>query len=187
MRLPIALALAVAVLPNLAVPQSSTIPEPVAADALLEQAQTEAKAQNKNVLVKFSASWCGWCHRLDDFLTKTEVGQKVKSQYIVVTLIVMENGEHKPKENPGGMDVLTRLGGAQSGIPYFAVLDPAGKTLVTSNPHKDKPGNVGFPVEDFEIAHFLTMVKTTSKLSAPDLAATESWLKENAKKIKGGQ
>src|SRR5690606_8667652 len=52
-------------------------------DTLLNNAYTKAKAEKKNVLVKFSASWCGWCHKMDDFLTKTELGKKVKDQFIV--------------------------------------------------------------------------------------------------------
>jgi thioredoxin-related protein len=30
--------------------------------AALEQAQKE----NKNVILKFGANWCGWCHKLSD-------------------------------------------------------------------------------------------------------------------------
>lgn len=179
-----------AFIPLLAIAATSLATEPTtpaeSADAVLKKAQAEAKAQKKNVLVKFSASWCGWCHRLDDFLTKTDIGKKVKSQYVVVTLIVNESADHKDLENPGGLDVLAKLGGADSGIPYFAVMDPSGKTLINSNPNKEKPGNVGFPVEDFEIAHFMKMLKTTSKLTEKELAEVDTWFKANAKKIKGG-
>ncbi len=155
-------------------------------ESLLKKASAEAKAQNKNVLVKFSASWCGWCHRLDDFLNKTEAGKLVKDQFVVVTIIVLESADHKSDENPGGAELLAKLGGAESGIPYFATMTPAGKTILTSNPNKDKPGNIGFPVEDFEIAHFMTILKKSTKLDEKHLAKVEAGLKENAKKIKGG-
>ncbi len=159
-------------------------------ESIIQKAQAQAQEQKKNILVKFSASWCTWCHRMDDWLKKTEAGQMVANQYIIVTLIVDEAEDKKALENPGANDFKSKLGGNQQGIPFFAIIDPSGKTLQTSlRPSDDptkKPSNIGFPVEDFEIAHFMKMVKTTSKLTIPELAKAEISLKENAKKIKGG-
>mgnify|MGYP003704433627 CR=1 FL=1 len=41
---------------------------------VLDAALTKAKAEHKNVFVHFSASWCGWCHKLEAFM-KTDEGQ----------------------------------------------------------------------------------------------------------------
>ncbi|MGK6342766.1 thioredoxin family protein [Chryseobacterium sp. DT-3] len=35
------------------------------ADIELNKALTEAKAQKKNVLLVFHASWCGWCKLME--------------------------------------------------------------------------------------------------------------------------
>ena len=161
---------------------------PQSADFILAKARTQAAEQNKNILVKFSASWCGWCHRMDDWLKKSDEGKMVANQYIVVTLIVDESEDHKAEENPGASEFRQTIGGDGLGIPFFAILDKNGKMLINSNPKskEEKPSNIGFPVEDFEIAHFMKMVKSTSKLTIPELAKAETSLKENAKKIKGG-
>lgn len=157
------------------------------ADAIMAKAKTQAAKENKNILVKFSASWCGWCHRMSDWLKDTDGGKMVAGQYVVVTLIVDESDDHKSDENPGANEIRTKLGGDGVGIPFFAIVDKDGKMLANSNPNKDKkePGNIGFPVENAEISHFMAMVKATSKLKAEQLAKVETSLKDNAKKIKG--
>ena len=158
------------------------------ADFILTKAKAQAAKENKNILVKFSASWCTWCHRMDDWLKKTDEGKMVADQYILVTLIVDEDENHAAEENPGADDFRKTIGGDQLGIPFFAILDKNGKMLINSNPKgkDEKPSNIGFPVEDFEIAHFMKMVKTTSKLNSDQLKKTQTSLEESAKKIKGG-
>lgn len=156
------------------------------ADAIMAKAKQQAAKENKNILVKFSASWCVWCHRMDDWMHDTEAGKLVAKQYVVVVLIVDEDDKHKADENPGADDLRHRMGGDQVGIPFFGMLDKTGKVLATSNPNKDKPGNIGFPVEDNEIEHFLKMVADTSKLTKAQIEQVRASLKESAKKINGG-
>lgn len=155
-------------------------------EAIMARAKQQASKENKNILVKFSASWCGWCHRMDDWMKDTEAGKLVAKQYVVVVLIVDEDEKHKADENPGADDLRHKMGGDKVGIPFFGMLDKDGKVLATSNPYKDKPGNIGFPVEGFEIDHFLTMISSTSKLSKAQIDGVRTSLTENAKKIKGG-
>jgi uncharacterized protein YyaL (SSP411 family) len=58
---------------------------------------------------------------------------------------------------PGGTDVLKRYQEKEQGIPWFVFLDGDGQPVVNSTGPK---GNVGFPAEPFEIAHFQTMLQT---------------------------
>ena len=37
-----------------------------AAEEIMDIVFQEAKEENKNVFLMFHASWCGWCHRMDD-------------------------------------------------------------------------------------------------------------------------
>ena len=150
------------------------------AKTLVDAASAKAAAKGKNVLVIFHASWCGWCHKLDDFLDKSEPGKKIKGALEVVHVTVMESQDHKADENEGGAELLKKLGGGDTGIPYYAILDPKGKVLATSNPNKGKPGNIGYPAQPEEIAHFVSMLTAGApKLTAADRAEIEAWLKAN--------
>jgi hypothetical protein len=84
-----------------------------------------------------------------------------------------------------GKEVLGRYPNASDGgIPWIAILDPNGEVLATSNGPK---GNIGYPAEPDEIAHFLAMLKKTVKRIEPEqLDRIESALKDAAAKIKAG-
>ena len=91
-----------------------------------------------------------------------------------------------PERMTAGQEVEKRFRPAASrGRPWFAVIDAKGRALATS----DGPeGNVGFPVEPGEIAHFMDVLKETARrMSADDLAKVEQALKDNAAKIKGAR
>lgn len=69
-----------------------------------------------------------------------------------------------------------------AGIPWMAILDADGKTLITSDGPK---GNIGFPVEPHEIEHFLAMIRKTAKnLGADELSGLDQVLRETARKLK---
>jgi hypothetical protein len=81
----------------------------------------------------------------------------------------------------GAKDLFKKYAGEKSqGIPWFVFLDPAGSALVDSIGPK---GNVGFPWEDFEIAHFVTMLEKVHKRITPtDIEFLKQSLTENRKK-----
>lgn len=145
-------------------------------EAILKAASAKATAENKNILVMFHASWCGWCHKLDDFLTKTDEGKVVAEQFVLVHITVLENEEHKADENAGGAELLKKLGGEGSGIPYFAVMNAKQEVLITSNPKEEGPGNIGYPAAKEEIAHFMKMLR----VGAPRLTRTQRTAVEKA-------
>ena len=153
------------------------------AEAVMKKAYQDAAKQNKNVLVVFHASWCGWCHRFDDFLTKSDEGKKVASSYVLVHLDVLESEEKKSEENAGGEEMMNNWGGKDAGIPFMVVLDKHGKKLADSNRETGKPStNMGYPAAKEEIAHFMGLLDKTTKLSASEKAKIRTWLVTNAPK-----
>src|SRR5262245_14541783 len=43
---------------------------PLPAKQIVQEAQQKAKKQKKGVMVIFHASWCGWCHKLEDVMNR---------------------------------------------------------------------------------------------------------------------
>ncbi|HWE40234.1 MAG TPA: thioredoxin family protein [Isosphaeraceae bacterium] len=122
------------------------------ADAKLEKALAEAKSKGKMVFLHFGAPWCGWCHRLDDFLARPDVAEVVGRDFVMLKV--------DTDRDRGGSALWTRFNPARGGIPWFAFLDADGKALTTSDGPR---GNIGYPATPEEIAHFLKMLETTHK------------------------
>ncbi|MBX7134128.1 MAG: thioredoxin family protein [Fimbriimonadaceae bacterium] len=148
---------------------------------LLAEAGSKAKSEKKNVLVVFHASWCGWCHKFEDFMALKQFAPVFDANYVTVRVDVMEQPDKASLMNPGGGELLTKLtGGVQTGIPYFAVLDPSGKKIMDSiRPVEGKKGgNIGHPAAPEEIAWFMEVLKKTAKHMKPaESKAIEDWLK----------
>ncbi len=72
------------------------------ADVVLNKALTQAKAENKNVLLVFHASWCGWCKLMEKNMNLSATKPLFDKNYITVYVDVQERGEKKSLENPGG-------------------------------------------------------------------------------------
>lgn len=160
---------------------SSDAPKP--AGEVLKVAGAKAKANKKSVMVIFHASWCGWCHRFDKYLADPAFGDPIKKNFEIVHLVVQESPDKKALENPGGAEVQTMFGGKDAGLPFMAVTDASGKLLANSNAKDGKSGNIGCPVTDEEIAHFLKMLERSApRISAEERARLGKWLKANAPK-----
>jgi len=134
-------------------------PAPSAA-SIVDAAETKAAAEHKNVLLMFHASWCGWCHKLDDFLAKPEIAPLIDSNYVTIHVVVQESDDKKDLNNPGGDALLESLGGKDQGIPYYAILSPTNETLAVSK--NDHGANIGYPGDDDEIPVFMKMIRSTS-------------------------
>ena len=144
----------------------------VNSEELMRSALSKAGTENKRVFLHFGAPWCGWCHKLEAWMEKPDVAPILAKSFVDLKIDV--------DRNPGGKELCNKLGGGDGGIPWLAVLDAEGKTLVTSN--APESGNIGFPYKDEEIAWFIQMLKKSTDLSADDLAKLEASLKESRDK-----
>ena len=128
---------------------------------LISQAEAQASAEHKNILVLFTASWCGPCHMLSGFFTEKKVAPIIDQNFVTVRLDVGERrNDSKHVNTPGAEKYMAALGGETAGYPYFAILDPAGKTIVSSLRNGDKESNIGYPQNAPQIDWFLHMIQT---------------------------
>lgn len=132
------------------------------AGKLRDAAYARAKQEGKLVFQHYGAPWCGWCHRLEEWMALPEVAPLLAKQFVDLKVDI--------DRNAGGDAMLDAMrGGKDGGIPWFAFVDADGKVLVTSDGEK---GNTGFPGAPEEIAHFRTMLeKAATKLTKAEIDA----------------
>jgi thiol-disulfide isomerase/thioredoxin len=147
-------------------------PKPLNAEQVYEQALALAGKENKRVFLHFGAPWCGWCHRLEDFLTRPEIEEIMAKDYILVKIDL--------DRMVGAKAIDKRIRKKGRGIPWHAILDAEGKVLITS----DGPeGNIGYPLRPAEIAHFIRMIKKTSRnITSGQISKIEKTLSQKQKK-----
>ncbi len=143
------------------------------AQQIVARAVRQAQAEHKNVLVKFGASWCGWCHRFDRFLASSEpAGKLMRDNFVIVPLTVLESKDKKALETPGGNELLVAVGGKDAGLPWFYFLDQQGAKIGDSNIAPASAGmgsNVGHPDTPQEVAAFVTLLARV----APHMTGTD--------------
>ena len=141
------------------------------ADAILKEARATAAKENKNVMVIFHASWCGWCRAMDSAMQDPSVQSYFDKHYVITHLTVYERENKKVLENLGAEQFLADHDGADKGIPFWLILDPNGKTLADSQKAPGK--NTGCPTTKEEVAHLLTVLEKTSTLTTDEKLAVE--------------
>ncbi len=131
-----------------------------ASDALAASIKM-ASAEDKLVFLHFGAPWCGWCHRLENWMANPEVAAILSKAFVDVKI--------DTDRMIGGQELLdAHSKGKSGGIPWCEMLDSKGVALVNSN---GPGGNIGFPAAPEEIAWFVEMLKKSgAKLSADDIA-----------------
>ena len=132
------------------------------AQTLLDEAVAKAKAEKKQVLVHFGAPWCGWCHRMEDWMARPEVAAILAKDFFDLKIDV--------DRTVGGKELNSKMAGASSGIPWFAIVECCGKVVADSN--APEGGNIGFPYQNKEIAHFEAMLRKAAVNMTPQDIAT---------------
>lgn len=153
------------------------------ATALFGQAQAEAQREHKDILMVFSASWCGPCRKYEQFLDDQQMKAITDRAFVVVRIDVGEEyGRDKSRQNtPGGEQLRTELGAVgEPGFPFIVITDTRGKPVVNSYRDGNKDANIGYPALPEEIAWYGTMLQRVPGLSAADVAATRGWLLQHS-------
>lgn len=149
----------------------------LSAGDVLKPVYAKAVKENKNVLVIFHASWCGWCRKMDSSLHDKAVAPLIHKNYEIAHLTVYESPGKKHLENPCALELLTKHAGADQGLPYWFVFDKNGKLLADA---QYKPGqNTGCPASEEEVAYFITVLKKTSSLKGDELEVIRKRFRKN--------
>jgi thioredoxin-related protein len=147
--------------------------EPRDARDVLKKGLAAAREQNKRVFLHFGAPWCAWCGRLDTFLARESITELMAVDYIDLKIDIDRMIHGKDLEKEFRKD--------DGGIPWYAILDADGNVLATA----DGPqGNIGFPVTQQEISHFITTIDGTRRnLNPEQVQSLRDALTENGNRI----
>jgi thioredoxin-related protein len=151
---------------------------PKDAQLVLEEGLSRAASLDKRVFLTFGAPWCGWCHKLGDWLAQPEIASILDRDFVIVPIDI-DRMTH-------GKDVMAQVRPkAPGGIPWFAVLDAKGKPLGTS---EGPEGNIGYPVKPAEIDHFVALITGQSRrIEAGQHERLRQSLRESADRIEKQQ
>lgn len=156
---------------------AQTAPNTPKAEELLLPAFAKATTAKKKVLVIFSASWCGWCRKMEASLQDPVVKPLIDKNFEVVHLAVYESVGKKHLENEGALAFLIKHGGADKGLPYWYIME--GEESVVAESQYAPGQNTGCPASKEEVAYFINVLKKTTALNADELKKIEKRFRQN--------
>jgi thiol-disulfide isomerase/thioredoxin len=123
-----------------------------------------ASSEDKKVFLTFGAPWCGWCHRLENFLARPEISAILDRDFVVLKIDTDRMTQ--------GKDVMGKYRPSESGgIPWYAILDAKGEKLATSDLLDGSNKNIGYPAEPKEIDAFMSLIEGKSRRIDPSQVA----------------
>ena len=151
--------------------------EPKDARVVLKDALSRAASEDKKVFLSFGAPWCGWCHKLEDFLARPEINAILARDFIVLKVDL--------DRMTSGKDVMKKYRTDESGgIPWFTVLDAKDEKLATSDLLEGQNKNIGYPATPKEIDAFMRMIEgQTRRIEAGQIAQLRKELETAGEKI----
>src|ERR1035437_403854 len=167
----------------LAAVDAAPVPALPSADDVMAQAEASAAAGHKNIMLVFSASWCGPCRMYEALLKDPKTGPIIDRYFVIANLDVGEKPSDKRHANSPGAEALeSSLGGATAGYPFIVFLDPTGKPIVNSfRPIMGSAtgDNIGYPALPEEIDWFMKMLQQGAPaLSHKEASTIQNWLQQ---------
>lgn len=160
---------------------------------ILDSAESHARAEHKNILLEFGASWCINCKLYDRMLQDPSMQGILNPHFVFAYMDTGERpGDTRHANTPGGGAFENSIGGRHAGWPFLVILSPDGKPIVNSfRPHPKSPGaksktgdNIGYPVLPQEVDWFIVMLpRGAPSLSRHELAEVHAWLTAQAAKL----
>jgi hypothetical protein len=135
----------------------------LAAEAALAAGLADAVRLDRRAFLHSGAPWCGWCGKLEAWMAQEDVRTILAKEFVDLKIDVDRTVD--------GKETLQRFrGDEQQGIPWFAILDGAGKVLARGDMASGGP--IGFPYEEAEIETFAAMLaESATRLTPDDLGA----------------
>jgi thiol-disulfide isomerase/thioredoxin len=158
--------------------------QPPASEIMREAMQMAAK-ENKNVFIIFHASWCGWCHKMDNAINDKSCKDFFYKNYVIRHLVVDESKDKKDLENPGADELRTKYHGDDEGIPFWLIFDKDGNLLADSQRRSagasldTKGENIACPASEKEVNYFIEVLKKTSQINEAEQTAVQKRFRQN--------
>jgi hypothetical protein len=141
-----------------------------AAAKVLDEAVAKAHSEGKLVFLKSGFPECGWCNIFDKYHGFPETKAIVEKHYVVAKI--------DTSYMPDGKEIFSKY--AKPGAPSWVIISAEKKVVIDS--YADS-GNVGYPIEPHEIAHYRKALKqATPKITDQELDQLEALLKRAAKR-----
>ena len=161
--------------------QSSPLP----ANDILHEAFQQAAKENKKVFIIFHASWCGWCHKMENSINDKSCKDFFNKNYVIRYLVIDESKDKKDLENPGANELRAKYHGDDEGIPFWLIFDKDGNLVADSQKRpagtsiNTKGENIACPATENEVAYFISVLQKTSQISEAEQAAIQKRFRQN--------
>jgi hypothetical protein len=122
------------------------------ANEVLAAGLAEAERTDRLVFLHSGAEWCGWCKRLERWIEREDIAPIFFKDFVDVKIDV--------EEMEGGQELIDSYADKGAGYPWLAILRPDGSMVVNS--YAPDGRNIGSPIEEWEIDHWNTMMRTAA-------------------------